>query len=417
MIRHILSESWQALSHYKLRSFLTMLSVTWGVASLMLLLSYGRGFGTAMTSAFDQIGKNLIVIFPGQTSLQAGGERSGRRIRLELDDVEALVEGVPTIQAISPEVRRFLPVNYSYRTKDTSISGIYACYQDIRNMDVEIGRFFTDEDIQQRRRVAVIGTDIKKDLFSGLPAEGQEIKINGIRFTVIGILRKKTQISNYEMPDDMSVFIPYSTMAAMVNSRYLNNIVVLPSNGPFRDRIVKDLRAALARAHNFNVRDERAVTILDWNQFRSIVVNMDIGLNLLLIVIGALTLTIGAVGVMNIMLVSVTERTREIGVLKAMGARRVHILLQILFEALTITGLGAFLGFVVAGVLTQLIGSLPLLGPLFQDTSGQSDIHLSISIPALLISSLILVVVGLVAGLVPAIRAARLDPALAMRSE
>jgi len=130
-----------------------------------------------------------------------------------------------------------------------------------------------------------------------------------------------------------------------------------------------------------------------------------------------LTLTIGAVGVMNIMLVSVTERTREIGVLKAMGARRVHILLQILFEALTITGLGAFLGFVVAGVLTQLIGSLPLLGPLFQDTSGQSDIHLSISIPALLISSLILVVVGLVAGLVPAIRAARLDPALAMRSE
>lgn len=417
MIRHIISESLQALSHYKLRSFLTMLSVTWGVASLMLLLSYGRGFGTAMRHAFDQIGKNLIVVFPGQTSLQAGGERSGRRIRLELDDVDALTEGVPTIQAISPEVRRFLPVNFSYRTKDTSICGVYACYQQIRNMDVEFGRFLTDEDAQHRRRVAVIGANLKKDLFSGLPAEGEEIKINGIRFTVIGVLRKKTQISNYEMPDDMTVFVPYTTMATMVNSRYLNNMVLLPSNGPFRDRIVKDIRAALARAHNFNIRDERAVNILDWNEFRSIVVNMDIGLNLLLMVIGALTLTIGAVGVMNIMLVSVTERTREIGVLKALGARRIHVLFQILFEALAITGVGAFFGFLIAVVLTRLIGSLPLLGPLFEDTSGQSDIHLSISVSALMVSSGILILVGLVSGLIPAIRAARLDPAESMRTE
>jgi putative ABC transport system permease protein len=417
MIRHILSESWQALGHYKLRSFLTMLSVTWGVASLMLLLSYGRGFGTAMKQAFDEIGKNLIVIFPGQTSQQAGGERSGRRIRLELADVNALTEGVPALQAISPEVRRFLPVNYSYRTKDTSVSGVYACYQQIRNLDVEFGRFFTEDDVQQRRRVAVIGANLKKDLFSGLPAEGEEIKINGVRVTVIGVLRKKTQISNYEMPDDMTVFVPYNTLATMVNSRYLNDIVVMPSNGPFRDRIVKDLRAAMARAHNFNVRDERAVTILDWNEFRAIVVNMDIALNVLLIIIGTLALTIGAVGVMNIMLVSVTERTREIGVLKALGARRSHVLVQILLEALTITGAGALLGFVIAGLLTYLIGSLPLLGPLFEDTSGRSDIHLSISVSALLISSLVLILVGLVAGLVPAIRAARLDPALAMRTE
>jgi putative ABC transport system permease protein len=417
MIHHIFKESLQALGHYKLRSFLTMLSVTWGVASLMLLLSYGRGFGTAMTQAFDQIGKNLIVIFPGQTSRQAGGERSGRRIRLELDDVAALQEGVPTIEAISPEVRRFVPINFNYRTKDTKVAGVYACYQQIRHMDIEVGRFLTEEDILHRRRVAVIGADLKKDLFSGMPAEAAEIKINGVRFTVIGVLKKKTQISNYDMSDDMCAFIPYTTLANMVNSQYLNNIVVLPANNHFRHRIVSDLRAALARAHNFNTRDERAVTILDWSQFRSIVTNMDIGLNILLVIIGTLTLTIGAVGVMNIMLVSVTERTREIGVLKALGARRRHILIQILLESLVITGIGACFGFLIAGVLTYLIGSLPLLGPLFQDTSGQSDIHLSVSLSALVISSLVLIAVGLIAGVIPAIRAARLDPAQSMRSE
>jgi putative ABC transport system permease protein len=199
--------------------------------------------------------------------------------------------------------------------------------------------------------------------------------------------------------------------------RYLNNIVVLPVSNRFRDRLIPDLRAALARAHNFNVRDERAVEILDWNKFRGLVENLSLGLNLLLTIIGALTLSIGAVGVMNIMLVSVTERTREIGVLKALGARRRHILAQILLEGTTLTAAGGLGGFLLAAGITRLIGSLPLLGPLFEDTSGQGDVHLGISFSALLISSAVLIAVGLVAGLSPAIRAARLDPVQAIRSE
>lgn len=417
MIRHILSEALSVLGHYRLRSALTMLSVTWGVAALMLLLSYGHGFEAALVQAFDQIGKDLIVIFPGQTSEQAGGERSGRRILLEARDVQALKEGVRAIEAVSPEVRRVLPVNFGYRTREYGVAGVDAAYGRIRSAEIADGRFLSEDDGVHCRRVAVIGADVQKELFSAVPALGQDIKLNGVRFTVIGVLRKKTQITNYTMPDDRSAFVPYSTLATLMDVRYLNDIVVLPVQNLFRPRVIEELRAALGRAHHFSARDDRAVVILDWNEFRTIVTDMSFGLQILLTVIGALTLSIGAVGVMNIMLVSVAERTREIGVLKSIGARRRHILAQILVEGLLLTATGGLCGCLLAALLTRLIGTLPMLGPLFEDTSGRSDVHLAISISGLAMASAVLVLVGLVAAFVPALRAARLDPVAAIRSE
>ncbi len=417
MIRHIFSEALNALHHYRTRGILTMLSITWGVAALVLLLAYGQGFERALVSAFLQIGKDLVVVFPGQTSMQAGGERAGRRIRLELSDVKAIQEGVPTIEAISPEVRRRFPFEFNARLRSYSVSGVYACYQQIREEVVGAGRFLSEEDVLHRRRVVVIGDNIRKELFSGIPAVGSELKINGVRFAVVGVLEKKTQITNYDTPDDMTAFIPFTTLSSLTDVRYLHDIVLLPASNLFRDRIVTDVRAALARAHNFNVQDTRAVEILEWNKFLALVTSLSTGLKILLTIIGSLTLSIGAVGVVNIMLVSVTERTREIGVLKALGARRVHILLQILFEGLVLTLTGGMLGFVLAWAAIHLVGSLPFIGALFEDTSGRGDIHLVMSFSAVLTSSAILILVGLIAGMIPAWRASRLDPVQALRSE
>jgi putative ABC transport system permease protein len=417
MIGYIFREALGALAHYRLRSVLTMLSIIWGVASLVLLLAYGQGFERALTRAFLQIGKDLVVVFPGQTSLQAGGERAGRHIRLELSDVKAIREGAPAVEAVSPEVRQFYPFVFNDRTRNYSVSGVYASFQRIRNAEIAVGRFLTEEDVLQRRRVVVIGETLRKQLFSGLPAVDSEVKINGARFTVVGVLEKKTQITNYEAPDDLTAFVPFSTLSGLADIRYLDNIVLLPASNQFRDRIAADVRAALARAHGFNQTDERAVQIIEWNKFLALITNVSLGLKLLLTIIGTFTLSIGAVGVVNIMLVSVTDRTREIGVLKALGARRRHILLQILFEGLTLTLSGGLLGFVLAAALVKLIGSLPFLGPLFEDTSGRGDIRLAVSVSALVISSSILTAVGVVAGMIPAIRASRLDPVQAIRSE
>jgi putative ABC transport system permease protein len=417
MIRHLFSEALNALNYYRMRSVLTMLSITWGVAALVLLLAYGQGFERALVKAFLQIGKDLVVVFPGQTSMQAGGERSGRRILLELNDVRAIQEGVPTVEVVSPEVRRYYPLNFNERIRSYSVAGVYACYQQIREEVVANGRFLSDEDVQHRRRVVVIGETIRKELFSGIPAADSELKINGIRFTVVGVLEKKTQISNYEAPDDMTAFIPYTTLSSLADARYLNDIVLLPVNNQFRDRVVSDVRAALARAHGFNVLDTRAVNIMEWNKFLALITNLSMGLKILLAIIGSLTLSIGAIGVVNIMLVSVTERTREIGVLKALGARRSHILVQILCEGLVLTLTGGVLGFGLAWAGVRTVGSLPFLGTLFEDTSGRGDIHLAMSLSALLVSSSILTAVGLAAGLIPAWRASRLDPVQALRSE
>ncbi len=396
-----------------------MLSLGWGVTCFVLLYSYGDGFGFALTTAFKAVGQDLILMFGGQTSTQAGGARSGRVIRLELDDVAAIRDTVPLVAAISPEVMlRKIPVAHGYRSDNMSIRGVLPVdYQKVRNMTVSSGRWLTSEDNMQKARYAVLGAKAAAKLFGEIPPENEKITIQGMQFTVAGVLKTKLQISNYNTPDNECVFIPYGTMSLLHDVKYPNDIVWSPANPIFRADAVKQVRATLGRLHHFSPTDERAIEIIVFNEFMKQIDEMSMALKVLLGLIGTLTLAIGGVGLTNIMLVSVTQRTREIGVVKSLGATQRSILLQFLLEALIIVTFGGLLGVGLGFLVTTLVGSLPLLGPIFKDKTGAGDIHLQISTFAIVTSTVMLEIVGLVAGFLPAIRAARLNPIEALRYE
>ena len=384
----------------------------------MILYSYGDGFHLALQVAFRQVGQDLVLMFGGQTSTQAGGERAGRRIRLERSDVDSIRESVPMAAAISPEMMMGgMTVVRGYRTETMMVRAANPSYGRIRNQTIASGRWMEPEDELQKQRVAVLGGMAAHKLFGEIPPEGEEISINGLRFTVIGVLKTKTQIANYNTPDNDCAFIPFETASLFRDLKYPDDIVWMPANPVFREQTVKQVRETLARLHNFGPTDERAVKIFVFNESMRLVDTMGIALRLLLSFIGTLTLAIGGVGLANIMLVSVTQRTREIGVLKSIGATRRAILAQFLLEAMAIVTGGGAIGVAVGWALTSLLGTLPLLGPLFHDSSGAGDIHLQISMFAVLTSTLMLETVGLIAGLLPAIKASRLDPIEALRYE
>ena len=417
-VSSILREAAEALRFNRQRSLLTTVSLAWGVSCFVILYAYGDGFHAAIRKAFLEVGQDLVLMLGGQTSDQAGGERAGHRVRLERSDVAAIRESVPMVAAISSEMMmRGMTLVRGYRTETTMVRGVEAPYERIRNMTMESGRWFVPEDEAARRRVAVLGAKMAEKLFGEIPPDGEEITIDGLRFTVIGVLETKTQVANYNTPDNDCGFIPFETASLYRDLKYPDDIVWMPANPVFRDDTLRQVRETLARLHAFSANDERAVRFIVFNEYMRLVDTMGIALRVLLAFVGTLTLAIGGVGLANIMLVSVTQRTREIGVLKSIGATNRSILAQFLLEAMAIVTAGGVLGVAAGWLVTWLLGTLPLLGPLFQDTSGRGDIHLHISAFAVVTSTVMLETVGLVAGLLPAIKAARLDPIESLRYE
>jgi putative ABC transport system permease protein len=412
MLKDIFSQAIEAMRHNGRRTAITIVGMAWGIATVVLLLAYGAGFGRAFETIFAQWGTNMIGVFPGRTSEQAGGSKAGVRVRFQQDDVERIQETVPGVIHVSPILWKQVPVQNDLHTFTWEVDGVTPELPDIMNMQIEEGRFISAADIQQRSHVAVIGSEAKTKLFSGMYPLGQKIRLNGVSFEVIGVLKAKMQ----EGDDNINrvVDIPFPTMGDLKDIKYIDGIWM--SFHGSHTAVEKALRNQLGAAHGFRPSDRNAIYVANimeqLSQFRLV----SIALQALLLFIGVLTLGIAGIGLMNIMLVSVQQRTREIGVEKALGARKRHILFQFLAEAMVITGVGGIGGIVLAVTVSKLVGGITFYSAIAKNGSA-ADIYLLISPNIVIVATSVLVVVGVVSGMIPAIQAANLDPIEALRYE
>jgi putative ABC transport system permease protein len=430
-MKQAIVQSFENLRANKLRSVLTMFGILWGMVSIVLLSAMGEGFRRGNEKVLLELGRNIGIIWGGRTSLQAGGVRAGRQIFLTVDDARAIAAEASMVAVVSPELERAgVRVKSGYNAASARISGMEPPYQDIRTIELEAGRLFTWTDEAQRARVAIVGFDMAKQLFGSRAVVGEPLLINGLPYTVVGKIRKKEQDSNYSGPDNNKIFVPFATMMQDLPRRdagpgTVSDIIVAPHQhvidampavlesrtGRIDDiqwPLMQNVRSVVARRHGFDPTDRRALDMWDTSLQTLMFDRMIDRMAQFFTIVGLVTLALGGIGVMNIMLVAVKERTREIGVRKALGATTASIQRQFFLEGLVLTLFSGGLGMALALGLCWLVN----LAPMPERFAG-----MILSWQSALLSLATLVAIGVVTSTYPARRAAQLPPVEALRFE
>ena len=404
-----LSQFFQDLRAQKMRTALTVMGITWGTVAVIVLLAFGVGLEKQSRKNMHGMGDGIVVMFGGRTTLPFEGFPDGRSIPLREEDVPVLATEIPDIRHISPEyMNRSTPMRRGRAITSPAITGIYPIYSDMRNIIPEQGgRFINDPDMKHRRRVVVLGNEIKNLLFGDSTAVGKQVIVGQTAFIVVGVMQPKTQNSSYNSRDSDRVFIPASTHRAMFGDRYINNIIYRPATPEASPAVEQRVYEVMGRRHRFNPEDEDALGIWDTNEADQFMKAFFTGFNIFMAIIGSFTLTVGGIGVANIMYVVVRERTKEIGIKRSVGARKRDILFQFFLETFLIVGIGALLGFLIALGLIQALAYIPI-----QEFVGTPQ--LSPTVAAITMS--LLAGIAFFAGFFPARKASLLDPVECLRT-
>jgi putative ABC transport system permease protein len=417
-LSEILRQAFATFRAHKMRTFLTMFGIVWGIASVILLVGLGRGFSVDQKKHMETLGKDLVIVWGGRTSSQVGGRAAGREIRLNVDDAILIRNECYLVKNVSPELRRTIPEVSQYNSANRGVVGMWPSYQDFRSLLIGEGRLITDDDEREGRRVVVLGFAANRQLFPGQPSIGATLLIKSVPYTVIGVLQEKKQNSNYSGPDNDYLFAPYSAVSrdfppptkpgAGIERGYLDDIVFEVGDPEEHEAAVLQARRALARVHHFDALDKDALFVWDTMMGAKMLDKIFGVVTIFFGCVAIVTLCLGGIGVMNIMLVSVTERTREIGMRKAMGATKRDIVRQFFAESAMLTVVSGILGlgFGVGTCTAMTVVPLPDFVP-----------HPIVSVISIIASILTLSVITVTAGMYPAQRAAEMTPVESLRYE
>jgi putative ABC transport system permease protein len=403
------------LKKQRKRITLTIMAIAWGTISIVLLLSFGEGLKRSLNKTQHGLGEDIVIMWGGQTSIPYQGLGKGRRIWFIDEDVELLKKRIPQIEYISGEYARWgVSLTYKKNTVSEHVTGVYPSFKDMRAHYAEIGgRFIDDSDMKNKRRVIFLGNELKKRLFGeNEDAIGKTIILNNIPFTVIGVMIKKMQMGMYGGPDWDKATIPATTFKTIFGDKYLDDMVYKPKDASKAEEVKKEIQKVLGAKYKFDPKDDKALSLWDVIEGQKIFSKVLLGFHIFLGIIGGMTLLIAGVGVANIMYVAVKERTREIGIKMALGAKRFHIMSQFLLESLLIAILGGGLGIVISVIIVEIWGAIPVKADWMQ-WIGKPVISVEIAV----ITAVILGAIGILSGIFPSRKAATVNPIESLRYE